>query len=954
MMPTQTDLFPQHLKLIKESDISPEVASERGYQSITIKADLKRLGFTDHQCRVPALLHPVWDVRGETASYQARPDQPRINRKTGKPIKYETPSGSRMLIDVPPRIRGELGDPKVPLFITEGIRKADSAVSKGLVCIDILGVWNWRGSNEYGGKTALPDWECIALEDRKVYLAFDSDVMEKPAVYQALARLEGFLSHRGAKVLFIYLSPGKNGTKIGLDDFFADGGTVQALLSQVSTELRGYSPPDRENSGPYLIDQGRHCYQKQTSNGSLVVPLCNFKAHIASEVVEDDGIETQKYFKIKGISANGKKLPDALVPARQFSNMSWVMPSWGVKAVVAAGQNNKDRLREAIQLNSPDVSEERVWTHTGFREIDGSLIYLHGGGGLGADGPVAGVTVELEASLHSFRLPDPPSQKELTVAIKASLDLLALAKDSIAVPLLAAAYRTPLNHFLRSDFSLYLAGLTGVFKTELAALLQGHFGREFDRSNLPGNFRSTANFLERLGFLAKDSIVTVDDFAPSGTSFDISRYHQKADHLLRGAGNQSGRGRLRADGLSRPTFRPRCIFVSTGEDIPRGSSLRSRTLIIELAAGDIDTDMLTEIQGARDVGLLAASMSGFLKWVLLRLDELVLPILGTKERLRQAASNASQHRRSPDIVANLALGWRLLLEFACESGALTIAEQQELWGRGWQALLEASEAQSNHQEDENPCVRFMSLLAAALTNGQAHLTDKSTGLQPKTPLVWGWRREPGGFTNEWVPRGSHIGWLEDEDIYLEPDATFAVVQNLARSQGEAIPVTKNTLWKRLKESGRLTSYLPNRNVARVTIQDRRRYVIHLHSATILTLAESETSETKASALQKPTLTERVAEAPVLDIGKDCLPNHSEQKGNSCVDTDNNPTSSDEEFDEDEWLSTPEGPAKYYGPLKDGRPMVVLKRDLDTNPHSITPRTFERWEVKSMVRSNRKG
>ena len=75
---------------------------------------------------------------GEVALWQYRPDSPRVNGK-GKAIKYETPAGSRMDIDVPPRIRGQLADPKVPLSITEGVRKADAAVSVGLCCVALLG-----------------------------------------------------------------------------------------------------------------------------------------------------------------------------------------------------------------------------------------------------------------------------------------------------------------------------------------------------------------------------------------------------------------------------------------------------------------------------------------------------------------------------------------------------------------------------------------------------------------------------------------------------------------------------------------------------------------------------------------------------------------------------------------------------------------------------------------------
>ena len=189
------NLLPQHAELLAKSDISADVAKARGYRSVEKKSELKDLGFTDAQRRVPALLQPVWGVRGEIVNYQIRSDNPRINKKD-KVIKYEMPARSRM-IDVPPAARPFLGNPRCPLFITEGIRKADSAVSHGLCCIALLEVWNWRGSNEDGGKVALADWEYIALNDREVYIVFDSDVMTKPAVYQALVRLKAFLEARG-------------------------------------------------------------------------------------------------------------------------------------------------------------------------------------------------------------------------------------------------------------------------------------------------------------------------------------------------------------------------------------------------------------------------------------------------------------------------------------------------------------------------------------------------------------------------------------------------------------------------------------------------------------------------------------------------------------------------------------------------------------------------------------
>ncbi|HUV04776.1 MAG TPA: AAA family ATPase [Armatimonadota bacterium] len=236
-------LLPQHQRLIDESGVSKEVANTRGYRSVTDKGEVRRLGFADRQCRVPALVIPVWGVDGKIRSHQIRPDSPRKDGK-GKEVKYETPAKSRMALDVHLSIRKKIGNPKIPLFITEGVRKADAAISRGLCCIALLGVWNWRGTNADGGKVALPDWEAIALEGRLIFIAFDSDVMRKPEVQKATMRLKAFLEYRGAKVQLIHLPPGEGGAKNGLDDYLAAGHSVEELLALVS-EVTEHGPSEQ-------------------------------------------------------------------------------------------------------------------------------------------------------------------------------------------------------------------------------------------------------------------------------------------------------------------------------------------------------------------------------------------------------------------------------------------------------------------------------------------------------------------------------------------------------------------------------------------------------------------------------------------------------------------------------------------------------------------------------------
>jgi Domain of unknown function (DUF3854) len=227
-------LFDHHATLLRESAISEDVARERGYRTADRREQLRELGFTSGQQQVPGLLIPVYDETGAVALYQFRPDQPRITR-AGKPVKYETPSKARMTVDVPPRVREHLGNPARPLWITEGIRKADAAVTAGLDCLALLGVWNWRGRNDYGAATALAFWEFVALLDRRVYLCFDSDVMLKASVHAALVRLGAFLTRRGAKLAYVYL-PSGDGGKVGLDDFLAAGGTIAELVRTARSE----------------------------------------------------------------------------------------------------------------------------------------------------------------------------------------------------------------------------------------------------------------------------------------------------------------------------------------------------------------------------------------------------------------------------------------------------------------------------------------------------------------------------------------------------------------------------------------------------------------------------------------------------------------------------------------------------------------------------------------------
>jgi len=194
-----TALSPHHLAALKdESAISDDVIAARGYATVTDKNELTHLGFAPSQCRVPGLLLPLYTTDGQNGLYVYRPDNPRViearskrepdGRYKNRVIKYEFPKGQSMRVDCPPVCQPMLANPQIPLWITEGQKKADALASLGLCAIALLGVWNWRGKNALGGTTILSDFDYIAFEGRDVRIVFDSDVMVKPEVRQAMNR----------------------------------------------------------------------------------------------------------------------------------------------------------------------------------------------------------------------------------------------------------------------------------------------------------------------------------------------------------------------------------------------------------------------------------------------------------------------------------------------------------------------------------------------------------------------------------------------------------------------------------------------------------------------------------------------------------------------------------------------------------------------------------------------
>ena len=169
-----------------------------------------------------------------------------------KAVKYRSPKGlpcEPLCLKVPSEYAQKLAEklgieykeeaywelllkhPEIPLFITEGAKKAASLISRGIPAVALAGVNNWSLTNQEGDKVLHPILTLLS-KGREVVLCFDNDVKTKTRidVKNALEKLAIALT--AAKNVHICYPPALGQGKTGVDDYFANGGTVKGLLDR--------------------------------------------------------------------------------------------------------------------------------------------------------------------------------------------------------------------------------------------------------------------------------------------------------------------------------------------------------------------------------------------------------------------------------------------------------------------------------------------------------------------------------------------------------------------------------------------------------------------------------------------------------------------------------------------------------------------------------------------------
>jgi hypothetical protein len=244
-------LRPEHAEHLAKFGIPPELIRAVGIRSVSDAAARELLGLNgphrgeDYRGIYFPYINPV---TGNRVDARLRLDKPTLDSG-----RYMSERGSRHFF-FPPESKDLLRNGSAPVIIVEAEKSAlaicalSDRTGRRFLAVAIGGCWGWKrtigkrplpdGSTE-PEKGLGPDFDLIALDERDVVIAFDSNAARNDDVWTARRFLAKELTERGASVRIANVP---NWDEVnGPDDLIAERGDAEMLA--VIDELRPFCRP---------------------------------------------------------------------------------------------------------------------------------------------------------------------------------------------------------------------------------------------------------------------------------------------------------------------------------------------------------------------------------------------------------------------------------------------------------------------------------------------------------------------------------------------------------------------------------------------------------------------------------------------------------------------------------------------------------------------------------------
>lgn len=565
---------------------------------------------------------------------------------------------------------------------------------------------------------------------------------------------------------------------------------------------------------PYCTENGCLCYRPPERQDAQGIMLCNFAPRIVSEIIVDDGAEVTRKYRIGGTDAYGNEISPVEIPAGELEKMAWIANCLDASCDLCVVSQVEKHVRCAIKTTARFADKQYIFSHTGWKKVDGAWQYLLPGD--------ERYRVELKGKQRNYRGADTCTEDDLRkLFCFLRSDLM---PDEIILPCIALVFLSPLNEFLRQighepKFLLTLIGRTGSMKSTVAALMLSFFGN-FSATDLPMSFRDTANSIVHNAFVLKDVLTCVDDYHPTARA-EAGRMRETMQILARGYGDRAARNRLGSDITLREPRPPQGNVIVTAEFAPDiGESGTARLFCVEMTPGSICLPLLTEVQEQALDGCFVRCMGAFIRYIKERylkdgqeqslLERLKMNFSELRSHWRNELKETSIpfHDRLPDTLACLEVGFLFLTDFLCAKDITDERDATELQNRLHIVLLHLSAKQSESVEADRPTHIFLRKLYSLIECGNVFLLP-ATG-----------RTE--------IPPKNYIGYEDETYYYLMLDASHKAVKRLCGEQDEGFAISAKSLAKALADEGLIEPGDNGTNTRTMRFGGRLKRVMLLH------------------------------------------------------------------------------------------------------------------------------
>lgn len=574
-----------------------------------------------------------------------------------------------------------------------------------------------------------------------------------------------------------------NGINNSINNF--DNKSFKKIFNYINHDIR------------YEIVQSSLCIINYNNGIKNIYEICNFKIIAEEIIIKDDDLITVKEYKVKCILLSTNECKNVYLNARDLNCSNWISEKLGIKYCLKATVGAYDYLKNYMAEQFKFIEAKTEYIHVGWRKISNKFVYIHGGGAIGSDWQgIKGDSTKIIKIL---------SNKSRQEVLKETLYMLNISDNySKTLPLLLYSHLAVMKYvFVKAGvephFILWIYGLTGSMKTSVARVFFNIFNR--DKEYLTATFKDTKTAIEIKATEYKDSVLVVDDYHPTTSTYEKREMQSLASNILRIYGDGIAKSRSNKYLEKAKEFPPRGMCVITGEDIIGGESSVARFIGIEVSSGDYKTEVLSYHQ--RNPLLFSTHIYYFIEWVSNNFERIINHIKKYFLIYRNEISNLYRHKRLSDSYAILILTADILIEYCKNIIDVNQEEMMKVLIYSREIIRDTIKVHEQATTKEDPAILYLIAIQELLISKRCRVIKNG----------------------EEHNNNNIIGFEDDEFYYLIPNVAYNFVREFWKGQAIEFPVSSEAVNKALDELKVIKTSIESNSIKRTvkaTMNNKRR------------------------------------------------------------------------------------------------------------------------------------